>query len=202
MNRLRRGAQLALIVSFLLLSTESRAGEIKGQVSAAGSISTESVVVYLDTIPGKTFDAPTKHAIMDQRHLKFVPQVLVVLQGTTVDFLNSDSTLHNVFWPDIGGNKKLAANLGTWPQGQKKSFTFNNPGAITLLCNVHPEMSGYVVVVTNPYFDVTNKEGAYEIKNVPPGHYTLKTWSEEGKPLTQAVDVSDAATTVDLTIRR
>ncbi len=202
MNRLRRGAPLALIISFLLLSTESRAGEIKGQVSAAGSLSTESVVVYLDTIPGKTFDAPTKHAIMDQRHLKFIPQVLVVLQGTTVDFLNSDSTLHNVFWPDIGGNKKLAANLGTWPQGQKKSFTFNNPGAITLLCNVHPEMSGYVVVVTNPYFGVTNKEGAFEIKNVPAGHYTLKTWSEEGKPLTQAVDVSDAATTVDLTIRR
>ncbi len=202
MNRLRRGAPLALIISFLLLSTESRAGEIKGQVSAAGSLSTESVVVYLDAIPGKTFDAPTKHAIMDQRHLKFIPQVLVVLQGTTVDFLNSDSTLHNVFWPDIGGNKKLAANLGTWPQGQKKSFTFNNPGAITLLCNVHPEMSGYVVVVTNPYFGVTNKEGAFEIKNVPAGHYTLKTWSEEGKPLTQAVDVSDAATTVDLTIRR
>jgi plastocyanin len=202
MSRLRRIAQLALIISPLFLSTQSWAGEIKGQVSAAGSLSTESVVVYLDKIPGKSFEAPTKHAIMDQRHLKFVPHVLVVLQGTTVDFLNSDATLHNVFWPDIGGNKKLAQNLGTWPQGQKKSFTFNDPGAISLLCNVHPEMSGYVVVVTNPYFTVTNKEGGFEIKNVPAGHYTLKTWSEEGKPLTQAVEVPEATTTVNLTIRR
>ncbi len=202
MKRLRRGAHLAFIISALLLSTESRAGEIKGQVSAAGSLSTESVAVYLDTIPGKTFDAPTQHATMDQRHLKFIPHVLVVLKGTTVDFLNSDATLHNVFWPDIGGNKKLAQNLGTWPQGQKKSFTFNNPGAISLLCNVHPEMSGYIVVVTNPYFNVTGHEGSFEIKNVPPGHYTLKTWSEQGKPITQPVDVSDGTTTVDLTIRR
>lgn len=202
MKRPMRGIQPAILISALLLSSQGWAGEIKGQVSAAGSLSTESVAVYLDTIPGKTFDAPTKHASMDQKHLKFVPHVLVVLKGTTVDFLNSDATLHNVFWPDIGGNKKLAANLGTWPQGQKKSFTFDNPGAISLLCNVHPEMSGYIVVVTNPYFAVTSHDGGFEIKDVPPGHYTLKTWSEEGKPLTQPVDVTDGTTTVNLTIRR
>ncbi len=63
--------------------------------------------------------------------------------------------------------------MGTWPQGQKKSFQFNDLGVASLLCNVHPEMSGYVVVAPTPYFAVTDKDGNFDIKDVPPGHYTL-----------------------------
>ncbi len=180
----------------------SFAGGIKGHVTASGIKSPASIAVYIDTIPGKTFNPPAKHVIMDQKNLKFVPHVLVVLKGSTVDFVNSDATLHNVFWPDIGGNRKLAHNLGTWPQGQHKSFTFDNLGAASLLCNVHQEMSGYIVVVPTPYFATTNAQGNYEIKDVPPGHYTLKTWSEEGKPLTKPVDVGAGIATVDLTVHR
>jgi plastocyanin len=201
MKCLKWRSQLFALSLALFLAPASWAGEIKGQVSA-GSFSVKSVVIYLDVIPGKTFDAPAKPVVMDQRHLEFVPHVLMVVKGTTVDFLNSDSTLHNVFWTDIGGNKKLAHNLGTWPQGQKKSFTFNDPGLATLLCNVHPEMSGYVLVVTNPYFAAVGQGGDYAIKNVPPGHYALKAWSEEGKPLTQPVEVTGDATTVNLTLHR
>jgi plastocyanin len=188
-------------ILFLAASTV-QAGEIKGKVTATGMKSAKNIAVYIDTIPGKTFEAPAKHVVMDQHHLEFVPHVLVVLKGTTVDFLNSDATLHNVFWPDIGGNRKLAHNLGTWPQGQKKSFTFNDVGTAPLLCNVHPEMSGYLVVVPTPYFAVTDSSGVYEIKDVPPGQYTLKTWSEEGKPASQSVEVSGATTTADLTVHR
>lgn len=194
---------VAIILTFGVLGTpRCGAVEIKGKVTASGMKSAKNIAVYIDTIPGKTFDAPAKHVVMDQKHLEFVPHVLVVLKGTTVDFLNSDSTLHNVFWPDIGGNKKLAHNLGTWPQGQKKSFTFDNPGAASLLCNVHPEMSGYLLVVPTPYFATTDGSGDFEIKDVPPGKYTLKTWSEEGKPISQPVDVSGATTAVSLTLRR
>ena len=132
----------------------------------------------------------------------FSPHVLVVLKGTTVDFLNSDPVGHNVYWPNISGNKKLAHNLGTWPQGQTKSFTFNDLGAAPLLCNVHPEMSGYVVVVPTPYFATTNAQGEFEIKDVPPGSYTLKTWSEEGKPSTQSVTVSGESTSVNITVSK
>jgi plastocyanin len=191
----------SLAILFLAAST-AQAGEIKGKVTASGIRSAKNIAVYIDTIPGKTFEVPAKHAVMDQKHLEFVPHVLVVLKGTTVDFVNSDATLHNVFWPDIGGNRKLARNLGTWPQGQKKSFTFDNLGAAPLLCNVHPEMSGYLVVVPTPYFAVTDASGDFVIKDVPPGKYTLKTWSEEGKPTSQSVDVSGATTTADLTVRR
>ncbi len=183
------------------LTQPSWAGDIKGKVVAAGMRSPENIAVYIDSIPGKTFPA-SKPVTMDQKNLKFVPHVLVVLKGTTVNFLNSDHVGHNVFWPSISGNKKLAHNLGTWPQGEVKSFTFEDPGIAPLLCNVHPEMSGYVIIVTTPYFAVTDKDGSYEIKDVPAGQYTLKAWSEEGRPATQAVEVPAGVTTVDLTVRR
>ncbi len=191
-----------LLMASLLLASASWAGEIKGTVTTQGIPSAENIAVYVEAVPGKKFEPPSQHAVMDQKHLKFIPHVMVVLQGTTVDFLNSDPVGHNVYWPAISGNKKLQHNMGTWPQGVKKSFQFNDPGVAPLLCNVHPEMSGYVVVVQTPYFAVTNKEGEFTIKDVPPGHYTLKTWSEEGKPATQAIDVSGAVTNVELTVKK
>jgi plastocyanin len=191
------------MVSFiLLLASASHAGEIKGKVTAQGMRSAENIAVYVDAIPGKKFDPPAQHVVIDQRKMTFVPRVTVVLQGTTVDFLNSDPVGHNVYWPSISGNKKLAHNMGTWPRGEKKSFQFNDLGTASLLCNVHPEMSGYLVVAPTPYFAVTDKEGNFEIKNVPAGHYTLKTWSEEGKPTTQAVDVGGGAATIDITVKK
>lgn len=196
----KRLGYLSALVIFA--AAAAQAGEIKGKVTATGMKSAKNIAVYVDTIPGKTFEAPSKHITMDQKHLEFIPHVLVVLKGTTVDFLNSDATLHNVFWPDIGGNKKFAHNLGTWPQGQSKSYTFNELGAAALLCNVHPEMSGYLVVVPTPYFATTDSNGDYVIKDVPPGKYTLKTWSEEGKPTSQAVEVAGATATANLTVHR
>lgn len=184
------------------LASSSRAGDIKGKVTAQGMRSAENIAVYVDSIAGKKFDAPSQHVTIDQSKMKFVPHVAAVLQGTTVDFLNSDAVGHNVYWPSISGNKKLAHNLGTWPKGERKSFQFNDLGTASLLCNVHPEMSGYVVVVPTPYFAVTGKEGSFDIKNVPPGRYTLKTWSEDGKPTTQAVEVSSGSTNVELTVKK
>jgi len=193
---------LALIFLLLSFGALAFAGEIKGKVTAQRMRSSENIAVYVDAIPGKTFTPPSKPAVEDQKNMAFVPHVLVVLKGTTVQFLNSDPVGHNVYWPSISGNKKLAHNMGTWPQGQEKSFTFNDLGVAPLLCNVHPEMSGYVVIVPTPYFAVTNKDGEFEIKDVPAGSYTLKTWSEEGKPTTQAVSVSGESTSVNVTVSR
>ena len=77
---------------------------------------------------------------------------LVVQVGATVEFLNSDKVAHNIFWPAISGNKKLSHNLGTWPIGQKREFKFDTPGVVPLLCNVHPEMSAYIVVSPDAVF--------------------------------------------------
>src|SRR5579863_4706297 len=172
MSTLKRATSMAAIfLGALLLAGFAQAGDIKGKVSVEGLRSAENIAVYVDAVPGKKFDPPAEHVVIDQRKMAFVPHVTVVLKGTSVDFLNSDSVGHNVYWPSVGGNKKLAHNLGTWPQGQKKSFVFSDLGAASLLCNVHSEMSGYVVVAPTPYFAVTDKDGGFEIKNVPPGHY-------------------------------
>jgi plastocyanin len=200
---LSRIAKAAVAASMVLAGAGlSRANEIRGKVSVQGIKSAENIAVYVDVIADKKFDPPKDRVVVDQRKMAFIPHVVAVQQGTTVEFLNSDPVGHNVYWPSISGNKKLAHNLGTWPKGEKKPFQFNDVGVASLLCNVHPEMSGYVVVAPTPYFAVTDKAGNFEIKNIPAGKYTLKTWSEDGKPTTQAVDVSAATATVELTVKK
>ena len=179
----------AIILLMGSLASTAWAGNVKGKVTAQGMPSPENIVVYIDSVPGKTFLPPVQNAIMDQVRMAFVPHVLVILKGTTVNFLNDDPVQHNVYWPAINHDRKLAHNMGTWPQGIVKSFTFNELGDVPLLCKVHSEMSGYIVVVPTPYFGLTDKEGNYTIKNVPPGKYMLKTWSEKAQPTTQAVTV-------------
>ncbi len=179
----------AIILLMGSLASTAWAGNVKGKVTAQGMPSPENIVVYIDSVPGKTFLPPIQHAIMDQVRMTYVPHVLVILKGTTVNFLNDDPVQHNVYWPAIHRDRKLAHNMGTWPQGIVKSFTFNELGDVPLLCKVHSEMSGYIVVVPTPYFALTDKEGNYTIKNVPPGQYTLKTWSEKAQPTTQVVTV-------------
>jgi len=203
MNLMRIAAMAAITVGITLaLAGTDRANEIKGKVSVQGIKSAENIAVYIDVIADKKFDGPKEHVVIDQRKMAFIPHLVAVQQGTTVDFLNSDPVGHNVYWPSISGNKKLSHNLGTWPKGEKKPFQFNDLGVASLLCNVHPEMSGYVVVVPTPYFAVTDKDGNFEIKSIPAGKYTLKTWSEDGKPTTQAVDVSAATATIELTVKK
>lgn len=203
MSPLRIAARAAIAAGITLaLAGASWANDIKGKISVQGIKSAENIAVYVDVIADKKFDPPKDHVVVDQRKMTFIPHVVAVQQGTTVDFLNSDAVGHNVYWPSISGNKKLSHNLGTWPKGEKKPFQFNDLGTASLLCNVHPEMSGYVVVVPTPYFAVTDKDGSFEIKNVPAGKYTLKTWSEDGKPTTQAVDLSGPTATVDLTVKK
>ena len=188
---------IVLVAAVAGLSLLASAGTISGKVSG---VSGESVV-YVDAIQGKTVPAPTEHPVMDQKGLMFQPHLMVVQQGTTVDFLNSDKVAHNVFWTSIGGNKKLGHNLGTWPQGEKRSFKFDNPGAVPLLCNVHPEMSAYIVVVPTPYHATSDKSGNYKIENVPHGSYSVTAWHEGAKNQSKPVSVS-GDTKADFTLSK
>jgi plastocyanin len=185
---------LGIVAGFTLAAS---AGSISGQVSGVAGPS----VVYVDTIAGKSFPAPTQHPVIDQKGLVFQPHITAVQVGTTVDFLNSDSVAHNVFWTSIGGNKKLSHNLGTWPKGERKSFKFDTPGAVPILCNVHPEMSAYLVVVPTPYFAVSDQAGNYKIENVPDGSYTVQAWHEGAKNQSKPVSVS-GDTKADFTLSK
>jgi plastocyanin len=184
-----KGNVLILIAVVMGITLAASAGTISGQVSGVAGQS----VVYVDAISGKTFPAPTQHPVIDQRGLVFQPHLTAVLAGTTVDFLNSDSVAHNVFWTSIGGNKKLGHNLGTWPKGERKSFKFDTPGAVPILCNVHPEMSAYLVVAPTPYFAISDQTGNYKIENVPDGSYTVVAWHEGAKSQSKPMAVSGDA---------
>jgi plastocyanin len=175
---------LLLLFIVATMACVAVAGTIEGKVSPGSS------VVYVDAIPGKTFPAPTQKPAMDQKALMFNPRLLIIQAGTTVEFQNDDSVQHNVFWPSISGNKKLGHNMGTWPKGEKHAFKFDNPGIVSLLCNVHPEMSGYIVVSPTPYFALTDAAGNYKIENVPDGKYSVVAWHEGSKIQTKAVDVA------------
>ena len=195
-------AAVVLLALALLAGIQpALAGGINGKVKAKGVKNSGDAVIYIDKIGGKTFAAPKEHARMDQKNLAFVPHVLPVVIGTTVDFTNSDDVLHNVFSPDKCAEK---FNLGSWPKGQSKSYTFKEPGCTsTLLCNVHPEMEGYVLVLETPYYAVSAKDGSYTIKDVPPGKYTLKIWHEKLKGQEVPVDVPEkGSTTVDFEIHK
>jgi plastocyanin len=181
-----KGKSSLAFIAVVALAIAAQAGTISGKVSGVAGES----VVYVDTIAGKTFPAPDTHPLMDQKGLMFQPHIIAVQQGTTVDFLNSDSVAHNVFWISVGGNKKLGHNLGTWPKGEKRPFKFDNPGAVPLLCNVHPEMSGYIVVSPTPYYAVSDKSGNYKIESVPDGTYTVTAWHEGAKNQSKPVSVS------------
>ena len=179
-----------LTLTAVLFAGEPGTQTLSGHVTAGKGNS----VVYVNAIAGKTFEAPAKHLVMDQKGLMFQPHILVVLAGSTVDFLNSDKVQHNIFWPAINGNKKMSHNMGTWPTGETRSFKYEQPGVVPLLCNVHPEMSGYIVVSPTPYFAQTDESGAYKIENLPPGQYTVTAWHEGMKVQSKPVTVSGNAT--------
>jgi plastocyanin len=185
-RRMKRSLVLAVLMMTAFVTSE--AGTISGKVSGVAGES----VIYIDTIAEKTFPAPTQHPVVDQKGLVFQPHITVVLAGTMVDFLNSDTVAHNVFWTSIGGNKKLGHNLGTWPKGDKRSFKFDTSGVVPLFCNVHPEMSAYIVVVPTAYFATSDQAGNYKVENVPDGSYTVTAWHEgaknQSKPVTASGD--------------
>jgi plastocyanin len=194
---MRRTAFIIGAVVAELTITAAMAGTIHGKVSGVNGES----VVYVEAVAGKTFPAPTQKITIDQKGLMFEPHIVVVQQGATIDFTNSDSVAHNVFWPAISGNKKLTHNLGTWPKGQKQSFKFDNPGIVPLLCNVHPEMSAYVIVSPTPYFVTTDKSGEFKIENVPDGAYTVTAWHEGAKAKSNPVKVA-GDTAADFTLSK
>ncbi len=180
---IRNCIALATLLGF---AAAAWAGTISGKVSGVSGRS----VVYVEAIAGKTFPAPQKPFLMDQKGLLFQPHVLIVPVGSTVEFLNSDTVAHNVFWPSISGDKKASHNLGTWPTGEKKSFKFEKAGVVPLLCNVHPEMAGYIIVTPTPYSAETDAAGNYTIKDVPDGQYNVAAWHEGAKNQSKPVTVA------------
>ena len=164
------------------------AGTVTGKVETTIPKYAGDAVVYLVGVKGPVVPA---HAVVDQKSLVFVPHVTAIPVGSTVDFKNNDKVNHNIF--SASAAKKF--NLGTYNPGMSKPVTFDKPGAINLLCNVHSEMSAWVIVTENQYAAVTEHDGKFTIKNVPAGTYEISAWSEKLKPQGKTmVTVSDGQT--------
>jgi plastocyanin len=132
-------------------------------------------VVYLETAPRGAFEVPAPgRAVLDQRNETFVPHVLAVTVGTTVEFPNSDRVFHNVF----SLSKAKRFDLGRYPRGQSRSVRFERPGMVRVFCEIHSHMSAFVLVFAHRFFDTTDDAGRYRIEGVPPGTYTLAVWNE------------------------
>jgi hypothetical protein len=151
-------------------------------------------VVYLDSAPRGAFELPEPgRASMDQRNQTFVPHVLAITVGTTVDFPNSDMTFHNVF----SLSKTRAFDLGRYSRGKSKAVRFDRPGVVQVFCDIHSHMSAYILVFAHRYFAVTDQAGAFTIAGVPPGSYTLAVWHEGEVRDTRTVTIPEAGGAVD-----
>jgi len=180
-------ASLTILASAVALHAGSLSGTVKSDGSGAS-------VVYLEpaSTPAATRVA-AKTYTLTQHGMKFVPDVLAIPPGSTVTFKNDDGTAHNVFWASIGGDRRMAKNLGTFSKGEQRAFKFDQVGVAPLLCNVHPEMEGYIVVSPTPYAARTDSAGGYRIADIPDGRYKVTAWHAGKKPVSKAVTIDQAS---------
>src|SRR6202008_952475 len=125
-------------------------------------------------------------AIMDQRNETFVPHVLAITTGTTVDFPNSDPFYHNVF----SLSKTQRFDLGRYASGRSRSVRFDRPGIVRVFCEIHSHMNAFILVFNHPFFALTDEEGRYRIDGVPSGTYTVAAWNERESFESKSVTVS------------
>ncbi len=149
-------------------------------------------VVYLEVAPQLAFeDVRPGRARLDQRGERFVPHVLAIRAGTTVDFPNNDRTYHNVF----SLSKARRFDLGRYSAGESRAVRFDRPGIVRVFCDIHSHMNAFILVFSHPYFAVTDADGRFDLGRVPPGEYRLAIWHEGTVRETRTVRVRPAATT-------
>ncbi|MEJ2169722.1 MAG: hypothetical protein P8X90_29815 [Desulfobacterales bacterium] len=204
---------LVALAALILLPLNAFAGAIKGKVDVQGLRTPDNVVVYITKMPTKDVDLSKTKFVMDQRNLEFVPHVLPVPVGASVVFPNNDQVAHNVF----SMSRTKTFNLGSYKPGESKTVVFDKAGIVELRCDVHAEMAAYILVMENPYFAVTDKNGNFEIPDerylqqaglevpgaLPSGKYVVKTWHEKLKTQKSTVVVPDKGdVTVDFKLKR
>lgn len=155
-------------------------------------------IVYLETAPQRAFEGRAAgSAVLDQREETFVPYVLAVTVGTTVEFPNNDSIYHNVF----SFSKPKRFDLGRYPQGRTKSVRFDRPGIVRVFCEIHSHMSAFILVFSHNYFAATDEDGSYRIGAVPPGVYDVSVWTDGKVRMTRSVTVvSGGAADLDFVV--
>jgi plastocyanin len=145
-------------------------------------------VVYVESLPADADAAiPRAGALpqLAQKGQRFVPRVLPVAVGTTVDFPNMDPIFHNVF--SLSPVKRF--DLGRYPRGHSKRVTFGTPGLVNVFCDIHSSMAAYVLVLPHHAFAQPDSDGAFTLPDLPSGHYVLHVWHPDAPAATRSVDL-------------
>ena len=162
------------------------------------SAHSSNVVVWLRSVDPPAQPVPTtKHYEMTQRNKAFHPHVLAIPVGANVSFPNLDPWFHNVF----SLYKGERFDLGLYEAGSSRAVRFERPGVSFIFCNIHPEMSAYIIALDTPYFAVSDAKGMVRIPDVPAGRYRMEIWYERAEPeklaaLSHEVTVTDGDTSL------
>ena len=229
MRGIQFAVSAALLLIGLGASGIAEAGAIKGTIVVAGAVPAQkkvdvtidqyvcgtekdagdllfsprkelrNAVVWLDNPPPGSAPAPAPKVEIDQNGCVFVPRVVIVPAGGTVDFLNSDRLLHN-----IHATPKLNVSFNrTQPKNRTIPVTFAKPEIVRINCDLHSWMVGWVVVSAHPYYAITGADGQFSFDNLPPGKYDLHVWHERLGTVQASATVGDqpARVTVEMKAR-
>jgi len=130
------------------------------------------VVVYVKDAPRTP--APAMRAEIRQRNENFVPRVVAITVGSTVDFPNDDPIYHNVF--SLSRTKTF--DLGRFPKGKSRGERFDKPGVVRVFCQIHSHMSATVMVFDHPWFAIPDEAGNFDLSGVPSGMHEITAWHE------------------------
>ena len=145
-----------------------------------------NVVLYLEGQFSDPVSSSVKNPVILQKDETFVPHVLPILRGTTVNFPNGDPFFHNVF--SLSSAKSF--DLGRYPKHQVRSVKFDRAGIVKVFCHIHSHMSAVVLVFDHPYFTQADPTGNFHIEAIPPGAYELVAWHERLKPQKKPLVIS------------
>ena len=179
-----------------IVDTDARPGVADlGMRSASQARERRDAVVYIETAPQAAFEGGgADHVAMNQQNETFAPHILAVRVGTIVDFPNNDTIYHNVF--SLSKTKRF--DLGRYAKGRSKSIRFDEAGVVRVFCDIHSDMSAFIVVFAHRFFAVTDGQGRYRIEHVPPGTYTVAAWYEGAVRQSRAVTIPEDGGTVDV----
>jgi len=178
---------IAPFVCLLAAVVSAPQGDLEGTVTFGGKTIADAIVWLDVTKPARA--SGQAEVVLDQKNLAFSPRVLAVQVGTVVKFPNGDRVFHNVF--SFHDGQKF--DLGIYPVGAVKRVPFDTPGLSRIFCNIHPQMTAYVMAVETPYFAVTDAAGHFVIHGVPAGSYRYHAWRAGGVLLEDSVTVGSGS---------
>jgi plastocyanin len=185
----------------LACAVTARAGEVHGRlalgVQGVSLEDTGPIVVYLESAGEPLhYELPKERLEIHQKDASFAPSFLVIAAGETVVMPNDDVIFHNVFSYSTPND----FDLGLYPRGESRAKTFQYPGVVRIYCSIHESMSATIFVAPSVWHAIAGPHGEFQIPDVPPGKYRLRTWNRRLPPASQLVEVGTGSVTADLRV--